>query len=125
MRPINGRQIGNVGLPTSLNALGVVGDVTVDDSPRGDVEHDEDVHLLEGRGHHHEEVAGKDRAGLVAEECCPRLRRQAAERTGMPWHVSAHNPRRDREPELQPEFRGDALLTPRAIGCRHLGDELL
>jgi hypothetical protein len=27
MRPINGRQIGNVGLPTSQNALGVVGDV--------------------------------------------------------------------------------------------------
>ena len=40
-------------------------------------------------------------------------------------HVAANRSRRHRETELQPELRRDALLTPRAIGGRHVGDEPL
>jgi hypothetical protein len=43
----------------------------------------------------------------------------------IPWHVAPHRPRRHGEPELQPKFRRNALLTPRVIGCGHVRDELL
>jgi hypothetical protein len=67
-------------IPELLNRpLGrrVLADIPVEDSPRGDVEHDEDVQVLKGRGHYDEEVAREDRAAMVVEERGPRLRRTA------------------------------------------------
>ena len=52
---------------------------------------------------------------MIVEERSPQLRRPAAGGPVIPWHVAPDRPRRHGEPELQPEFCRNALLTPRAI----------
>ena len=103
----------------------VLGDVPVKDSPRRDVENDEDIQPLERSGYDHEEVAREDRARMVVEERGPRLRRPAAGWPGNPRHIAPNRPRRHGEPELHPEFRRDALLTPRAIRRGDVRDQSL
>ena len=43
----------------------------------------------------------------------------------IPWHAAPDGPRRHGEPELQPELRRNALLTPRAIRRGDVCDQSL
>ena len=47
---------------------GMPSEVPVHDLPGRDVQDDEDIDALKRGGHHHEEVAGQDGAGVVPKE---------------------------------------------------------
>ena len=61
-------------------------------------------------------------ARMIVEERGPGLGRQTTAGEG---DVATNGARRHRQTELETELRGDALLTPRAIGGCHPGDESL
>ena len=103
----------------------VLGDVPVTDSPRRDVENDEDIQPLERSGYDHKEVARQDGVRMIVEERGPRLRRPAAGWSVIPPHIAPDRPRRHGEPELHSTFRRNALLTPRAIRRGDVRDQSL
>ena len=62
---------------------------------------------------------------MVVEECGPGLCGLSTTRARARRHVATNRSRRDRQPELETELRGNTLLTPRAIGGSHFGDQPL
>jgi hypothetical protein len=102
---------------------GMPSEVPVHDLPGRDVQDDENTDALKRAGHHHEEVAGQDGAGVVPKERRPGLGAGADGRPAR--HVASNRSRRQRETKLQPELRRDSLLALCPIGGRHVGDELL
>jgi hypothetical protein len=92
---------------------------------RRDVEHDEYIEPLKRDRDDQEEVAREHDTRMIEEEGGPGLCWLTGARARATAHVAAHSPRRDHETELETQLRGDTLLTPRAIGRRHVGDEPL
>jgi hypothetical protein len=73
------------------------GDVHVDDASPVMSEDDQHEQQAERDRRHDEEVGGHDLAGMIREECPPRLRRWA----WMPSHVRGDGRLTHRDPELQ------------------------
>ena len=99
----------------------VRGHVVMQD-PTGAQFHDhEHVQCTEGGGDHHEEVAGRDHLGMVADEGEPTLFWIGRAHWSPGAQVLSHSAGRDQNPELQLQFIGDTFLSL----CRILGGHLL
>jgi hypothetical protein len=99
-------------------------DVPVHDSSRAHFQHHEHVQNAERSGDGNEEVTCQNGPRMIPNERAPRLR--AARRA---WcrprrHVAPYRPRRQPDADFHEELRGNPLLAPRHICCRHLSDQL-
>src|SRR5262249_16919652 len=101
------------------------GYIPVHESARADVEHDEDVDQVEAGRHRHKEVAADQLASMIAHERAPRLGRQSGFERTRPAHVAPDSAGRQGDTQLQQQFRGNAVLTPRPVRPRDVGDQLL
>ena len=73
----------------------------------------------------HRDAADDEVPCVVAHERTPALRWHAVAWRSIEvrGHVLADRARRDPQAQLEPQFIGDAPLTPREVGARHLPDE--
>src|SRR6202521_3546330 len=86
-------------------------------------DNNEHVQHPKRRSDSHEEVACKDRRGVVTQKGRPAL--IAARITGGPYrHVLPDCPWRNAQAELHQQFIGDAFLAPQWVLPRHPSNEL-
>jgi hypothetical protein len=62
---------------------------------------------------------------MIVQKCRQRLRQPAATRPVLSGHVAPNRSWRHGEPELQPKFCGNSLLSLCAIRGGHIRDQLL
>src|SRR5262245_2056162 len=101
--------------------------IAVEHAACGVLHHDKHVEETQGGGDHHAEVTCDDRLGMIAHKGLPALGGRTFPSTMVHalGHVLPYRPRRDPQAQLQEEFIGNALLTPRGILTGHTTDERL
>ena len=102
--------------------------IAVEHTARGMLHHDKHVEQAKGRRDHHAEVTGDDRRGHDCGQTSASVgtvTRVPSPRVYTLGHVFPDSPWRDPQAQLQQEFIGNTLLTPRGVVMRHLADERL
>ena len=91
--------------------------VTVENLPRGMLDHHEHIENLERRGDRDEEITGHDRVGVIPYERAPALIGVPTFRAivGPLWHVLADRAWRYLETELEEEFVRNPFFSPGRI----------
>src|SRR5215217_6037394 len=98
----------------------VGGHIVMQDSAGAQIHDDKYVQRSENRGDDNEEVARRDRLGMVADESQPPLLRIGRANRSTDAQVLSYTARRYPNAELQFQFVGDSLLTPGRIPGCHL-----
>src|SRR6476619_416567 len=102
----------------------VSGDVVMENSSATQFHEDEYVQCAECGGDHHEEVAGDEYCGMIADEGQPTLLRIRRTDRSASTQVLSDSTGRYSHAEFQFEFVGNALLSPGYIRGCHPADEL-
>src|SRR5215469_4360955 len=100
-------------------------DVLVENLAGSDLHDEEDVEGTECGGDHHEEIAGHNYLGVVADEGPPALFGVRRAHRTVFAKVLADGAWGDPNGELQLQLVGDAFLTPGRILRGHLPDQFL
>ena len=89
--------------------------------------HHKDVEEMKGRRHHHTDITGDDRLGMVADKGPPALGRHAVMTPVIQavGEVLAYRPGRHPQAKLEQQFIGKALLAPRWTVTSHAANQRL